>query len=54
MLIRRKARAGIDLSGLGFDGPDKLRPCADFSGVGECGWRWRDVLFAPADISAAA
>lgn len=37
-----EARAGSILSGLGFDGPDQLRPCADFSG----GWRMRVALAA--------
>ena len=37
-----EARAGLILSGLGFDGPDQLRPCADFSG----GWRMRVALAA--------
>ncbi len=45
-----EARAGLILSGLGFDGPDQLRPCADFSG----GWRMRvalaTMLFAQPDI----
>lgn len=45
-----EARAGAILSGLGFDGDDQQRPCADFSG----GWRMRvalaAMLFAQPDI----
>lgn len=45
-----EARAGSILSGLGFDGPDQQRACADFSG----GWRMRvalaAMLFAEPDI----
>lgn len=45
-----EARAGSILSGLGFDGDDQQRPCADFSG----GWRMRvalaAMLFAEPDI----
>lgn len=45
-----EARAGSILSGLGFDGDDQQRPCADFSG----GWRMRvalaAMLFAQPDI----
>ncbi|WP_298918705.1 ABC-F family ATP-binding cassette domain-containing protein [uncultured Algimonas sp.] len=45
-----EARAGSILSGLGFDGDDQQRACADFSG----GWRMRvalaAMLFAQPDI----
>ena len=45
-----EVRAGLILSGLGFDGPDQLRPCADFSD----GWRMRvalaTMLFAQPDM----
>lgn len=37
-----EARAGMILSGLGFDGEDQQKPCSDFSG----GWRMRVALAA--------
>lgn len=45
-----ESRAAIILAGLGFDAPDQLKPCSDFSG----GWRMRvalaAMLFAEPDI----
>ena len=45
-----EGRASAILKGLGFDAPDQLRPCSDFSG----GWRMRvalaGVLFAQPDL----